>query len=292
MKKYFEFIIYPIFCLLPIAMMTKIMATNIDLYFIPGLFYISAMLIVIVLEKLSPWERLWTKSQGDLGLDIFHIFGNLSVSTIAFTLYTLAFSYRNELELPKLSMLSWIAQYFIGLFIFDFGLYFIHRISHTTKWLWFLHAIHHSSERIYFLNSQRRHLLHEVLEGTPGFVMLMILGVSPIVVLMIIYTVNIHLLFQHANISYKMGPFTNIFSVAETHRWHHQRDWKEVQGNYGAIFSLWDFLLGTCLPHKAEPSKSVGLDEPSDLYRMSYLKQHRWPFETMKTYKSILRMKD
>lgn len=259
-------------------MVTLVLDEN--LWIIPPFIYMSVMLIVFVLEKIHPWEKDWNQSKGDIFLDIQHLVGNLTVSSIALAFYNLSFEFRSLVTFPGLLNSNIYLQYIIGLMAFDFGLYYIHRISHTVKWLWRLHAIHHSSERVYFLNGQKRHLLHEILEGSPGFIILWVVGIRPEVALVIIYTVNIHLLFQHANVNYRLGVFNKIFSASEGHRWHHQRDWKDVQGNYGAIFSVWDLIFGTFLHRNSIPGKNVGLDEPANLARMSYFRQHLWPFKS------------
>lgn len=272
-----KYLFYSVFCLIPIsAMVYYTLKTGLP-YFAPIIYAITLM-IVLILERFWSWDVSWIKDYGDMKLDIQHFLGNLTLSSVSVALYT--FSQQKTSSLISPSTQSALIQYFIGLLIFDFFLYFIHRLSHVYKPLWRLHAIHHSSERIYFLNGQKRHLLHEVLEGLPGFLALFLLGTSPLVVIAILYTVNIHLLFQHANISYKTGWMQKIFSVAELHRWHHQRDWKDVQGNYGAVFSLWDFLLGSALKKTGEAGHQVGLGDSPELVRLSYIKQHLWPFKS------------
>jgi len=168
-------------------------------------------------------------------------------------------------------------QFLLGTAVIDFGLYWVHRASHVVPWLWKLHAIHHTSTRIYWLNGQRRHVVHELLEGAPALFVLGLLGAPPSVVACGLAAVAIHLLLQHGNVAYRVGVLRYVFSVAELHRWHHQRKYEAVQGNYAAIFSLWDWLFGTALRKKGEAPIDVGMDDectiPSDWFG-----QLKWPF--------------
>lgn len=275
----FKFFAYPILALTPIIGLTiyteQLSASPVP---VATMVYLSILLIVLFLERKFPWTKDWSKNKGDSGLDITYLILNFVVSHSALAMYYFLFPFRETFLPSLLSSQSFYIQYMIGLLIFDFGLYFVHRLSHGYGMLWRLHAIHHSSERIYSVNGQKRHLLHEMIEGVPGFIIIFALGISPVVAVLIIYTVSIHLIFQHANIDYRAGILKNIFSVAELHRWHHQRDWKDVQGNYGAVFSFWDIIFGTLLKQKNNPPSEVGLDDSPELVRLSLVKQHIWPF--------------
>lgn len=241
----------------------------------PVLLFVA--LVVIALERWLPHATAWQQSDGDLRTDIFHAAGNVMVSQASVVGFTLLHGTLG----PGLGVWpkTWpfFAQFAVGLAIIDVGLYAVHRASHSVRWLWTLHAIHHSPRRVYWLNGQRRHLVHELLEGLPGLGALGVLGAPPSVVACALAAVTIHLMFQHGNISYRAGPLRFVFAVAELHRWHHQRLYADVQGNYAAVFSLWDRLFGSALPKKGEAPLDVGMDDEPDL-PADYLGQLLWPF--------------
>jgi sterol desaturase/sphingolipid hydroxylase (fatty acid hydroxylase superfamily) len=141
----------------------------------------------------------------------------------------------------------------------------MHRASHVVPWLWGLHAIHHSARRVYWLSGQLRQIVHELLEGLPGLVVVGLLGAPATVVACFMAAITLHVFFQHGNIEYRLGPFTRVFAVAELHRWHHQPRYEDVQGNYGAILSIWDFAVGTALPQKGDAPLDVGMGRPARL---------------------------
>ena len=236
-----------------------------------------AGLLVMALERWFPHARAWQRAHADTRTDILHLAGNLVVSHGSILLYTWM------MELTGGALQAWPrdwpfwGQFLLGTAILDLGLYGIHRVSHQVPWLWRLHAIHHSPRRVYWLNGQRRHLLHEVLEGAPGLGVLGLLGAPASVLACGLAAVTLHLMFQHGNIAYRAGPLHPVFAVAELHRWHHQRLYADVQGNYGAILSLWDFLFRTALPQRGEAPLDVGMDDEPTL-PADYLGQLAWPF--------------
>ena len=116
-----------------------------------------------------------------------------------------------------------------------------------------------------------------MLEGMPGFLALGALGAPPAVVACAFAAITIHLMYQHGNIEYRLGPLRHIFAVAEVHRWHHQRRWHDVQGNYSGVLALWDQVFGSVLPQRGDAPLDVGMDDEPDL-PSDWLGQIRWPF--------------
>jgi sterol desaturase/sphingolipid hydroxylase (fatty acid hydroxylase superfamily) len=173
--------------------------------------------------------------------------------------------------------LPFALEFLLALALADLGLYAVHRASHRVQWLWRLHAIHHSPRRVYWVNGQRRHVVHEMLEGMPGFLALGALGAPPAVVACAFAAITIHLMYQHGNIEYRLGPLRHVFAVAEVHRWHHQRRWCDVQGNYGGVLALWDHVFGSVLPQRGDAPLDVGMDDEPDM-PSDWLGQMRWPF--------------
>ena len=56
--------------------------------------------------------------------------------------------------------------------------------------------------------------------------------------------------FQHCNIRLRYGFLNYIVGSAETHRWHHSREPREANANYGNTVIVWDLIFGTWfLPH-------------------------------------------
>lgn len=237
---------------------------------------VVAAVLVAVLERALPFVASWNRDHGDARTDAAHFAGNLIVSHASLAAFLGARALWPGLGVWPSSLPFW-AQALVALAIVDLGLYAIHRASHGLGWLWRLHSIHHSPRRVYWVNGQRRHLVHELIEGTPGLVVLFVAGAPAQVYAAAIVVVTLHLFLQHANIDYRLGLFRRVFAGAELHRWHHQRRWQDVQGNYAAVFSFWDHLFGTSLGDRGNATPDVGMDDEPDL-PADYLGQLAWPF--------------
>ncbi|MCC6622269.1 MAG: sterol desaturase family protein [Deltaproteobacteria bacterium] len=232
--------------------------------------------VVGLLERLSPFHRPWNQDQGDRIADRIHYAANLLVGQASLGLYGIIHVATGA---PSwgLAGLPFGAAWLVGLVLFDLGLYAVHRWSHGGGLLWRLHAVHHSSTRIYMLNGQRRHVVHEILEGLPGLMALLAAGAPPAVVAAVLGTVTVHLAWQHSNIAYRLGALRHIIAGAESHRWHHQRQWRDVQGNYAAVLAPWDRLFKTDLRRATTAPTDVGMDDEPALPK-DWVGQHVWPF--------------
>lgn len=236
----------------------------------------AAALLVASLERMRPYVPSWNRDHDDARTDVAHFIGNLVVSHVSLAAFAVARPLWQGAGIWPSHWPFW-AQALLGLAIVDVGLYAMHRASHGLGWLWRLHAIHHSSRRVYWVNGQRRHLAHELMEGAPGLIILYLAGAPAVVYAAAITVVTLHLFMQHANIDYRLGPLRFVFAGAELHRWHHQRRWQDVQGNYAAIFAVWDHLFRSSLGDRGDAPADVGMDDEPDL-PTDYRGQLVWPF--------------
>jgi sterol desaturase/sphingolipid hydroxylase (fatty acid hydroxylase superfamily) len=231
---------------------------------------------VAVLERRLPFEPAWIADQGDTRADLLHALGNWALlSAGAFVVHAAT----EVLALPRLWPAAWPVWVQLALVavLFDVGLYAMHVLSHRWPWAWRLHAIHHSAERLYWLNGERRHPLSAALMAAPGLLVLALLGAPPVIVSAWLAVVAVHLAFQHANLDYRLGPLRRWIAGAETHRWHHKREYEDAQVNFGEFLLVWDRLFGTF----AEPATTLRADEVGLRRRdmpTTYLGQLRWPF--------------
>lgn len=199
---------------------------------------------VAVLERWQPYEPAWLHDHGDTRTDLMHFFVNLTA------LYA------------SIEALSWVRTWFVpgdiwpagwpvwaqvcaAVVVMDFGLFFMHWLSHRNRHLWLFHEAHHSSQRLYWLNGERRHPLHVMMMGTPGMAALLAAGAPPAIISTGLAILSVQLEFQHANLDYSVGVFRHMLSVAETHRWHHKKAYEDAKVNFGEWLMLWDHLFGT-----------------------------------------------
>jgi sterol desaturase/sphingolipid hydroxylase (fatty acid hydroxylase superfamily) len=234
------------------------------------------IVLVAILERGLPFEAAWIPDHGDTRTDLVHALVNWALLSAGASIVHVV---TEAVALPRLWPAAWPVWAQLGLVavVFDLGLYAMHVLSHRWPWAWRLHAIHHSAERLYWLNGERRHPLSAALMAAPGLLVLATLGAPPVVVSAWLAVVAVHLAFQHANLDYRLGPLRRWIAGAQTHRWHHKREYEDAQVNFGEFLLVWDRLFGTF----AEPAATLRADEVGLRRRdmpAGYLGQLRWPF--------------
>ena len=199
---------------------------------------------VAVLERRQPYEPSWLHDHGDMRADMIHFLVNLTVLYTSIEALSWARTWLSPAAIWPAAWPVW-AQVAGVIVVMDFGLFFMHWVSHRSRYLWRLHEIHHSSERLYWLNGERRHPLHAMIMAAPGLAALLGAGAPPETIAGGLAILSVHLHFQHANLDYSVGPFRHLLGVAETHRWHHKKAYEDAQVNFGEWLMLWDHLFRT-----------------------------------------------
>ncbi len=154
----------------------------------------------------------------------------------------------------------------IGVLALDFSSWLVHLVMHKNKMLWRFHLIHHSDNNVDVTTGLRHHPGDSLLRGIFFIVFIFISG-APMYSVMIYQTlVVIATAFTHANISLPRWldkALSYILISPNMHKVHHH--WKQpfTDSNYGAVFSIWDRLLGTF--KKLDPKEiRYGLDRYYD----------------------------
>ncbi|HSX62595.1 MAG TPA: sterol desaturase family protein [Tahibacter sp.] len=204
---------------------------------------------VFALERAQPFESRWNGS-GDAKEDLGYV---ASTALFAHIGEVLAWS-------CALACAAYVApdvpfwprnwpmpvQIALALAIGDFLPYLYHRASHESSGvLWRIHAIHHAPAHLNALNFAHFHPLNALLTAGLTLLPLALLGAGADVLFVAGVLHNVHGVLSHANVDFRLGPLNLVFSMAELHRWHHARDPRLANGNYGATVTLWDWLFGT-----------------------------------------------
>jgi len=172
----------------------------------------------------------------------------------------------------------------IGVLALDFSSWLVHYVMHKNRFLWRFHLIHHSDTNVDVTTGLRHHPGDSLLRGI-FFLLLIFFSGAPVYSVMIYQTmVVIATAFTHANISLpsKLDKALSFILISPNmHKVHHH--WKQpyTDSNYGAVFSIWDRILGTF--RKLDPKDiRYGLDryypEEKDEDVMALLKK---PFQKL-----------
>lgn len=174
----------------------------------------------------------------------------------------------------------------LTIFIMDFfGGWLVHIIEHKWKLLWRFHVVHHADTNVDVTTGLRHHPVESVLRGIFMFIGILFSG-APMYAVMIYQTVLVFFTaFEHANISLPRWLDTGmsyIFISPNMHKVHHH--WKQpyTDSNYGAIFSIWDRLLGTYRQLEPEQLRyGIDKDYPEEKDE-DFLTMLKIPFQKLK----------
>lgn len=156
----------------------------------------------------------------------------------------------------------------IGVLALDFSSWLVHWVMHKSRLLWRFHLVHHSDNKVDVTTGLRHHPGDSLLRGI-FFLLLIFISGAPMYSVMIYQTLVVFATaFTHANIRLpkKLDYILSFILISPNmHKVHHH--WKQpfTDSNYGAVFSIWDRLLGTF--RKLDPEEiRYGLDRyyPND----------------------------
>lgn len=130
----------------------------------------------------------------------------------------------------------------------DLVVYLQHRLFHAVPFLWRFHKAHHADNDFDVSTGLRFHTVSMVLSMGVKMSAAVLLGASPLAVLISETALNLTAMFNHANIrmSVVLDRFLRWFVVTpDMHRVHHSIDPVEMSKNFGFNFPWWDRILGT-----------------------------------------------
>jgi len=137
----------------------------------------------------------------------------------------------------------------ISILVLDFfGGWLVHITEHKVPLLWRFHVIHHADNNVDVTSGLRHHPGESVLRGLFFFAGIFLSGAPMFAVMMFQTMLILATAFTHANISLPAWldkALSYVLVSPNMHKVHHH--WKQpyTDSNYGAVFSLWDRLLGT-----------------------------------------------
>jgi sterol desaturase/sphingolipid hydroxylase (fatty acid hydroxylase superfamily) len=151
--------------------------------------------------------------------------------------------YLQPLQLFDLSHLGTLAGAAIGLLVYELCGYAYHRSMHSSNVLWRgLHQMHHSAERVDTFGAFWFHPT-DMIGWTlvSSIALTVIVGLSAQATTVVLLTVTLLSIFQHANIRTPRW-LGYVVQRPESHSWHHARG--RHRDNY-ADLPVFDLLFGT-----------------------------------------------
>lgn len=172
--------------------------------------------------------------------------------------------------------LPFVAAVLLILLVADLVQYWAHRAYHEVPLLWRIHAVHHSAKSMDWLAGSRQHILELLITRTLVLAPIFVLGFAKEVIDTYIVIVGFQAVFNHANVSVRLGPLRYLIVTPNFHHWHHSQDQEALDRNYAAHFAFLDYLFGTAVKStKLWPERYGVL---GDYVPNGFFKQFKFPF--------------
>lgn len=243
--------------------------------------YLFLGLSLFTLERIMPHERRWNNDDGQTFASIAHTLTSKgTVQTLfVFSAALGISSFITPVSEPGHGIWprDWpmFAQVAVGVVAAEFALYWGHRLAHEWPPLWQFHAIHHSVTRLWVLNTGRFHFIDSLKSIVGGMSVLLILG-APMEVFHWLAAITAFIgMLTHCNVEMRFGWISYIFNTPVLHRWHHSRDLREGDKNYGENVMVWDLLFRTFFNEDRRPPENIGIPQ---YMPPGFLQQLVWPF--------------
>ena len=171
----------------------------------------------------------------------------------------------------------------LAVIVLDLVIYLQHVLFHFLPVLWRLHRMHHSDLDLDASSGSRFHPLEIVISIGIKLAAILLIGASPLAVLLFEILLNATSTFNHGNIRIPLGIdrwLRTVLVTPDMHRVHHSIIPRETNSNFGFSLPWWDYLGGT---YRAQPSAghlemTIGLKEYRDPARLTLIHLLIQPF--------------
>jgi sterol desaturase/sphingolipid hydroxylase (fatty acid hydroxylase superfamily) len=172
--------------------------------------------------------------------------------------------------------LNFFAALFLIVLVADLVQYWTHRAYHEVPMLWRLHAVHHSVKSMDWLAGSRQHIVELLITRTLVLAPIYVFGFSKEVIDAYIVIVGFQAVFNHANVSVRLGPLRYVIVTPNFHHWHHSQDDEAIDKNYAAHFAFLDHFFGTAVQSDRKWPDQYGVK--GDYVPDGFFKQLAFPF--------------
>jgi len=221
----------------------------------------AALVLGLALERWRPHARLrpaWGTNLGLWALDA------LLAAVVCGACGWVVAAWAADRGLGLLAWLGadpWLALG-AGILGLDAVSYLWHRANHQVPLLWRFHQVHHGDASFHVTTALRFHPGEILLALPVRLAAILALGVPPGGVLVFELVFGVANLLEHGNFDLprRLEPLVRRLLITPAlHRGHHASEWRELNTNFGTVFSTWDRLAGTFRPNEAGRRVVTGL---------------------------------
>jgi sterol desaturase/sphingolipid hydroxylase (fatty acid hydroxylase superfamily) len=242
---------------------------------------LGSTLIFVFIEKLFALRRSQPVFRAEWQTDMHHFIVNhmlvgfvlLAVNLLVHKLF--GWAAKDGIR-AFVQDLPFALALFLIVLVADLAQYWTHRAYHEVPLLWRLHAVHHSIKSMDWLAGSRQHILEVVITRTLVLAPIYVLGFSKEVIDAYILIVGFQAVFNHANVSVRLGLLRHLIVTPNFHHWHHSQDSDAIDKNYAAHFAFLDHLFGTAVRSPHDWPQRYGVQ--GDYVPQGFVKQFAFPF--------------
>lgn len=253
-------------------------------------FFVAGMVLLWIIENIVPLVQAhYKKSKGQ------HAATNVAFTAIHFVIHTFMAAgivlIADWTRAHQFGLVHWGNFGTLGIILIScltldfFAGWLCHFVEHQIPLFWRFHIIHHADTNVDVTTGLRHHPLESIWRGVFFYMGILVSG-APMYAVLLFQTALVFITgFTHANISLPAWldrSLSWILVSPNMHKVHHH--WKQpyTDSNYGAVFSIWDRILGTFM--KLDPSQlRYGLDRyyPAEKDE-SFIALMKRPFQKLK----------
>lgn len=230
--------------------------------------FFAALPLLALLERAWPRRpgrlarrRRWPTNLGITALNVVAL-GFVPVSFLAAALWAeeRGIGLLNQVSLPLAAVVP------TTLLVRGFVSTGTHWLNHKVPWLWRIHRVHHLDTELDVTSAVRFHPAEFFVNPLFGVPVIVAFGL-PAWVLAFYELLDVTVtLFSHANLRIPRGVdrwLRYLIVTPDLHRIHHSTWRPETDSNFGAVFPVWDLVLGTFRAEPREPHATMrlGLEE-------------------------------
>jgi sterol desaturase/sphingolipid hydroxylase (fatty acid hydroxylase superfamily) len=205
--------------------------------------------LVLVFERVLPARRQPVLSLGMVQDAVYFVlillFRILLLSLYVKLLRFVYLEYLSFLTVRSVEQWPSWAKGATAIAITDFLGWFHHLVRHKVPLFWRFHAIHHSQRQLNLFTDLRYHPFEYLVTQTILFIPMFMFGAAFPVLLAYAFFQQWFTKFYHGNVRTDLGPLRFLLVTPQSHRIHHSARPEHRDRNYGVVFSIWDWVLGT-----------------------------------------------
>ena len=267
--------------------MRQFLPQQIDASTIRMLIFVGGIIFFLIIELIVPYRESSVSKVKRWVNNLSLVFFNSLILHLVFSTTIIATAHyvtTNKLGVMNLEYMSglphWLRILIILVFL-DFIFYIWHVLNHLLPLFWRFHRVHHSDLNMDVSTATRFHIGELAISAVIKISLIFFVGAA--ITTVIIYESAIVFCAQFHHSSLKVPRWLEtvlwvLFVPPSMHRIHHSVIRKELNSNYGTIFSIWDRIIGTLVTRVDQSKIRIGIDVYQDTAKVNYQHLMVMPF--------------